>query len=161
MIKTAKVSAERASSDRPSVCTCLNVRRASRAITRIYDKALQPSNLKATQYSVLANIVHSGPLNISNLSRILKLDRTTLVRNLKSLESAGLTENVATSDPRERLVGISELGRNAVETALPHWKAVQKQIREHLGREHLEQLGVLVMALESLSQRDGDGSAGS
>lgn len=49
----------------PSICNCVNVRRASRAITRMYDKALEPADLKVTQYSALANIMHSGPLNSS------------------------------------------------------------------------------------------------
>lgn len=54
----------------PSICNCVNVRRASRAITRMYDKALEPADLKVTQYSALANIMHSGPLNISFFDKI-------------------------------------------------------------------------------------------
>lgn len=153
----AKPAADNKREKAPSVCTCVNLRRASRAITRIYDSALEPSNLKITQYSVLANILRSGPVSISNLSRILNLDRTTLVRNLKALEAAGYVENAAASDPRERLVAISATGRKAVETAFPYWQKAQKQIREHLGREHLELLGSLVTALEEISDELGIG----
>lgn len=134
----------------PSVCTCVNLRRASRAITRVYDKALEGSGLKVTQYSILANIKRSGPINVSNLSRILKLERTTLVRNLKSLEAAGYVEESASSDPRERVLAISETGRAVVDAATPLWQAVQRQVREHLGDEQLERLAVLVTALEEL-----------
>ena len=95
--------------------------------------------------------MRSGPLNVSSLARILKLERTTLVRNLKALEAAGLIEDVATSDPRERLIAISQSGREAVEAASPYWREVQRQLNEHLGAEQLEQLKSITIALEKLS----------
>jgi DNA-binding MarR family transcriptional regulator len=136
---------------RPSLCNCVNVRRASRAITRIYDKALEPADLKITQYSVLANVARSGPLNISKLARILKLDRTTLVRNLKSLEASAYIENAAVSDPRERAICITDSGRTLVEKAQPYWSMAQKQIEDFIGAEDLQQLNFLVTSLEKLS----------
>ena len=151
----AKHAPKKASANRPSICTCVNVRRASRAITRIYDKALEPTGLKITQYSVLANVAYSGPLNISKLARILKLDRTTLVRNLKSLEASGFIENTAVSDPRERAIGITESGRAVVEGARPYWSIAQKQVEDHIGADAIQQLNLLVTSLEKLS--DGSG----
>ena len=152
---TAKHPAKKASSKLPSVCNCVNLRRASRAITRVYDKALEPADLKITQYSVLANVAHSGPLNISKLAGILNLDRTTLVRNLKSLESSGFIENTPVSDPRERAIGVTESGRAVVERARPYWRIAQKQIKEQLGAEGLQQLTLLVTTLEKLSDDSG------
>jgi DNA-binding MarR family transcriptional regulator len=148
---TARPAAKKASTPRPSLCSCVNLRRASRAITRIYDRALEPAQLKITQYSVLANVARFGPLNISKLARILKLDRTTLVRNLKSLELSCYIENVPVSDPRERAICITESGRSLVERAQPYWSLAQKQIEENLGAEGVLQLNALVTALENLS----------
>src|SRR4051812_34403538 len=105
----------------PSACLCVNVRRASRAITRIYDQALEASGLKVTQFSLLKNIQAHGPLNITALGKLLMLDRTTLVRNLKPLETAGLIENSPSAAPRERRVGITRQGRQTVKAALSHW----------------------------------------
>lgn len=136
----------------PSICSCVNLRRASRAITRIYDKALEPVDLKITQYSVLANVARSGPLSSSNLARILRLDRTTLVRNLKSLEAAGfIEEHPEVTDPRERAIRITEAGRLIVERAKPLWGQAQQQIENHLGSTALQQLTALVTSLETLS----------
>lgn len=158
--KASPKASIKSSTDEPSVCTCVNVRRASRAITRVYDKALEPAHLKVTQYSVLANIMYSGPLNISNLARILKLDRTTLVRNLKSLESSGLVENTDVSDPRERAVCISEAGRSVLEKAKPYWRSAQMQIRDHIGADAIRQLGFLVLSLEKLLDPSADSDTG-
>jgi DNA-binding MarR family transcriptional regulator len=148
---TVKAAAKKAISLNPSACNCVNLRRASRAITRIYDKALAPADIKLPQFSVLANVARSGPLNVSKLARILKLDRTTLVRNLKSLEASGLVENADISDPRERAIRITEAGRSVVEKAQPYWFLAQKQIEEQLGADGLQQLRMLVTSLEKLS----------
>jgi DNA-binding MarR family transcriptional regulator len=148
---TVEGTVKKTSAAFPSTCSCINLRRASRAITRIYDKALAPAELKLTQYSVLANVARSGPLSISKLARILKLDRTTLVRNLKPLETAGFLENAEVSDPRERAIRITELGRTLVAKAQPFWILAQKQIEEQLGAAGLQELRSLVTSLEKLS----------
>jgi len=148
---SVKTAAKKAVSPNPSVCSCINLRRASRAITRIYDKALEPADIKLTQYSVLANVARSGPLSTSQLARILKLDRTTLVRNLKSLEASEFLENAEVSDPRERTIRITELGRSILAKAQPCWILAQKQIEEQLGAAGLLQLRLLVTSLEKLS----------
>lgn len=140
---------------KPSICVCLNVRRASRAITKIYDQALNSSGLKVTQFSVLKNIEAYGPLSTSTLAKLLMLDRTTLVRNLKLLESAGFIENSPSPDPRERQIGITDRGRRAIEEADIHWLAVQRQMKQQIGAENLKALGHLVTLLEGLA--DGPG----
>jgi DNA-binding MarR family transcriptional regulator len=134
----------------PSICACVNMRRASRAVTRLYDRALEPSGLKVTQYSVLANVMRSGPINVTRLAALLVLDRTTLVRNLKPLEAAGFLKETATRDPREKALEITAAGRDVVEAAAHHWKGVQTRLRDHLGTDLLDQLAVLVTALEEL-----------
>jgi DNA-binding MarR family transcriptional regulator len=153
---TPRPATKKAASHHPSPCCCVNLRRASRAITRIYDQALEPADLKITQYSVLANVALAGPLNISKLARILKLDRTTLVRNLKSLEASRYIENMPVSDPRERAIGITETGRELVKKARPYWVLAQKKIEENLGVDGLLQLNALVTSLEKLSDDDSD-----
>ena len=143
--------APRSPKQQPSVCACVNVRRASRAITKIYDQALESSGLKLTQFSLLKNIEAYGPLNISALGKLLVLDRTTLVRNLKLLETAGFIENTPSPDPRERQVSITEHGRQTVKRAMPQWREVQRQLSCHIGAEQLQVLGRLVTSLEGLA----------
>jgi DNA-binding MarR family transcriptional regulator len=142
---------------KPSMCVCMNVRRASRAITKIYDQALEGSGLKVTQFSLLKNINDKGPLNVSALAKLLMLDRTTLVRNLKPLESAGFIENTRSQDPRERQLGITEHGHETVMKALQHWKIVQRQIQKQLDPEVLSALDQAVTTLEQLAVAQGEG----
>ncbi len=146
---------EKNSVQAPSVCVCMNVRRASRAITKIYDQALEGSGLKVTQFSLLKNIDDKGPLNVSALAKLLMLDRTTLVRNLKPLESAQFIENTSSQDSRERQLTITEHGHETVLKALPHWKSVQRQIKKQIDPEVLSSLSLAVTALERFAIGQG------
>ncbi|WP_146739712.1 MarR family winged helix-turn-helix transcriptional regulator [Hyphomonas pacifica] len=64
--------------------------RAARRITREYDDALRPVGLTVTQFGLLNSVDRYEPDSISELADLLALDRTTLSRNLKPLEKAGL-----------------------------------------------------------------------
>jgi DNA-binding MarR family transcriptional regulator len=134
----------------------MNARRASRAITKIYDQALEESGLKITQFSLLKNIDAKGPLNVSALAKLLTLDRTTLVRNLKLLESARFIENTPSQYSRERQLTITELGHETVMKALPHWEGVQRQIKKNLDPDVLSALDRAVTALEWLAISQGE-----
>ena len=68
-----------------SSCNCINLRKASNNITKIYDTALAKVELKITQFSTLRNIQKLGKINLSDLSYLLELDRTTVLRNIKKL----------------------------------------------------------------------------
>lgn len=113
----------------PSVCNCTNMRRASRAMTQFYDKLLAPSGLKVTQYSLLNHLRRLGPLTMSELSKAIRLERTTLVRNLKPLERMGFVSITAEKASQANQVNITESGLKALETAIPYWNQAQEYIK--------------------------------
>ncbi|APG26404.1 hypothetical protein A7E78_00090 [Syntrophotalea acetylenivorans] len=134
-----------------SGCACMNMRRASRSITKIYDQALKASGLKSNQFSLLMAIKTNGPLNISALAKKQCLDRTTLVRNLKHLETNELIESTKTKDLRERQIIISKLGLQIFDKALPLWKTIQQEISDHIGTIPLQVFEQITISLESFS----------
>ena len=68
-----------------SFCYCISLRKASNNITKSYELALARVDLKITQFSSLKNIKKLGKTNISDLSYLVELARTTVVRNIKKL----------------------------------------------------------------------------
>ncbi len=54
-----------------TACTFANVRKASRALSQVYDAALQPAKLRATQFTVLATLSKQGPLPLSQLADVM------------------------------------------------------------------------------------------
>src|SRR3954465_8869802 len=81
-------------------CTCFNLRKASRAVTQLYDEFLRPSGLRATPFSLLMLIRGLGPLRITELAEEAVMDRTTLKRNLELLQREGLVHIASGEDAR-------------------------------------------------------------
>ena len=131
-------------------CGCFNTRKAARAVTRFYDGMLAPSGLKATQLTMLGAISISGPARMSELAEMLALDKTTLTRNLKLLEAAGLIAIAAGADRRARVVALTGAGTDALERALPRWREAQRRMAEHLGEARMRRLVDDLAELEHL-----------
>ena len=131
-------------------CTCGRLRRATRALTQLYDDAMAPSGLRVTQFSLLSTLAHEGPITISALASRQLLDRTALSRNLDPLLAAGLVEVVRGRDARTKEVGISRKGSAALRTAEPYWMRVQKEVTKRVGADKLETLIATLHDLEAL-----------
>lgn len=120
--------------DEFDVCTCLNLRKATRAVTQFYEGLLDPTGLKITQLPILAQAATLGPVTMTKLSDSLVMDRTTLTRNLQPLVRLGFVKVRAGEDRRARLVSATPEGLDALEAALPLWRKAQAEMLEHLGR---------------------------
>jgi DNA-binding MarR family transcriptional regulator len=121
-------------------CACFNLRKASRAITQLFDRALQPGGLRGTQFSILAVLFFIGSSTVTRLSNNLVMDRTTLTRNLRPLEHKGYIIITAGRDLRTRTVELTENGVKALGEAYPLWKEVQTKIIQKLGRKRFQSL---------------------
>ena len=75
-----------------SKCYCTNLRRSANAISDFYDNALKNAGLTVSQYYLLINLSRLGKANITHWAQRVGLDRSTMVRNIKPLESRGLIE---------------------------------------------------------------------
>ncbi len=116
-------------------CTCFTLRKAARAVTQTYDKALKPSGLRATQFSLLTVVAKLGPVGIKDLAKALVMDRTTLGRNLKVLSDRGLLEIGEGDDRRYRPITITARGQEALDLALPLWEQAQTRMANGLGHD--------------------------
>jgi DNA-binding MarR family transcriptional regulator len=116
-------------------CLCTGLRQTAHAMTEIYDKALSPSGLKITMFRVVRRLSEAGEPTISELAKIVGLDRSSLGRNLKVLEREELVTFVGSTDERSKIVQLTSKGIKALETALPLWRGVQKRMKSSLGAE--------------------------
>ena len=131
-------------------CACGRLRRATRALTQLYDDAMAPSGLRVTQFSLLRTLAREGPLRISDLASSTLLDRTALSRNLDPLIARGLVASVRGRDGRTRDVALTAPGERAVRDASPHWRRAQALVRRRLGARKLDTLIETLGDLESL-----------
>jgi DNA-binding MarR family transcriptional regulator len=134
----------------PSPCNCLNVRRASRAVTGFYDRVLRPSGLTVAQLGLLWSLKRAEAGTICSLAGAMRIDRTTLNRNLKPLAEAGLLTVSPGRDSRTRQVTLTDAGREAVVRGAALWLEAQAALKEYLGEEDLARLTALLAKLEAL-----------
>ena len=116
-------------------CLCTGLRQAALAVTQIYDEALGPSGLKITMFRLLRRISEAGGPTISELARIVGLDRSTLGRNLKVLERLGHVQLSGGEDERSKVVSLTARGKGRLEKALPLWAKAQRSMQARLGNE--------------------------
>jgi DNA-binding MarR family transcriptional regulator len=114
-------------------CACFNLRRAARAITQLYDRALAPSGLRATQFTLLVALARAGAVPFTTLASALGMDRTTLTRNVGPLARDGLLTMRPGPDRRVKLVEITGRGRKTLAGAIPLWERAQRRITGGLG----------------------------
>lgn len=124
----------------PDACTCFNLRKAARAVTQLYDDALRPSGLRATQFSLLTTIGLARRVSISELADLAVMDRTTLARNLTLLEREGLIRSEAGDDARVREVSLTPTAREKLAVARACWLKIQGQMVDRLGNGRTERL---------------------
>jgi DNA-binding MarR family transcriptional regulator len=131
-------------------CACQGVRRSARTITQLYDHALAPVGLKATQLPILVALELHGPVPLSPVAEGLVMDRTTLTRNLRALQAKNFVTVSSGSDRRVRLLALTRQGRKLLAEALKLWKVAQAEVKTSFGDERLDDL---LGELSALTQR--------
>jgi DNA-binding MarR family transcriptional regulator len=128
----------------------MNIRRASRAVTQFYDEVVKPSGLTVAQLSLLRQLEMTESITISELAKIMRIDRTTLNRNMKPLSDAEFIAINPGKDSRTRQIVLTETGRAAVVKGWELWGEAQAALNEYMGEEDLAKLIVLLSKLEAI-----------
>ena len=121
-------------------CMCANFRRTTRALTQLYENALRPLGLRATQFTILQALSLAGEVTQSQLGGILAMDSTTLTRTLRIMDREGWIAERRGQDQRERRLRLSKAGETQFKRALPAWEKVQSQLRRQLGEQSWKNL---------------------
>ena len=121
-------------------CACANLRRASRAVTQVYDVQMRDVGLTIAQFTLLQTLSLAGKITQTRLGRILVLDSTTLSRTLRVLERKGWISRGSGEDRRERQIKLTGAGRSKFRAAVPHWNRAQKLILARVGRRRWDAL---------------------
>jgi DNA-binding MarR family transcriptional regulator len=124
-------------------CFCLASRQAARKITRLFDAVMQESGIRATQFTILSQLMLRGEMPVGKLAGFLGMERTTLTRNLALLEAERWISTKPGEDPRARMIAITVQGRGMVRRGFPYWSKAQAQAGKMLGADGQAALKVL------------------
>lgn len=140
-------------------CTCARLRSLSRRITAVYNRALAPSGMRVTQYSLLVSLRRSGPTSMSRLAESMDMDRTTLTRNLRPLLAAGwLRMQSDPDDARVRRVVLTAKGEAHLAEARGCWRRAQDEVASIIDAQDLGRLHQLIDHYIPLFRPAADGA---
>jgi DNA-binding MarR family transcriptional regulator len=125
---------------KPKGCTNLKLRQLSRVVTRHYDRHVAGVGLKNTQYSLLSHIVLLGPIRPTDLARQMRVEASTLTRNLQPLIAQGWVRQQAGDDARSHLVEATDAGRAKRAEGQRAWKQAQLELNRRLGAGRVAEL---------------------
>lgn len=117
-------------------CASLNFRRTARAVTKLYDQALQSSGMRSTQFAILVGVRKAQPISIGALGDTLVIDPTTLTRSLRLLQKEGLLTVSNRGEKRQRFVSLTAKGEEALGRAIPLWREIQARFVDTIGGEY-------------------------
>jgi DNA-binding MarR family transcriptional regulator len=144
---------------KPQGCTNLKLRQLSRVVTRHYDAFVAATGLKNTQYSLLSHVVLLGPIRPSDLAQRMRLDASTLTRNLQPLVAQGWLRLGPGEDARSRLVEATDEGRAKRAEGQRAWKQAQLALNARLGPERVAALHALLdECIERFEDEETDAS---
>ncbi len=126
-------------------CNCLSLRQAARHVSQFYDQQLAPFGLTLNQYTILVRLSVLGGAPITQVAQDLVMDRTTLTRNIKPLQAAGLlTQKPSDSDRRSQYLFLTPAGEQVFTLATPAWAAAQARYEQQVGAQQAAALRQLL-----------------
>lgn len=132
-------------------CACTTLRKASRAVTRLYDEAMAQTGVSIAQFALLRAIARGEPLPLARLADQQVMDRTTLYRALGPLERHGwiATKN---SDGRAKAVRLTDAGRQVMADATHVWERAQAGLIGKVGSNEWQGLAASLARVVTASQ---------
>lgn len=131
-------------------CTNTALRRAARRLGQLYDDALAPLNLKATQIGLMAEIARlsasggeTGP-TLQDLAAKLAIQISALTHALRPLVRDGLVELQPDAEDRRIKHGVlTRLGKKRLSEALVYWSEANNRVEVVLGSNTAAKLRAL------------------
>lgn len=134
---------------------CANFRRTARALTQVYEEALRPLGLRATQLTILQVLSRAGEVSQRQLGEMLAMDSTSLTRTLAIMARKVWIEEQRGEDRRERRIRLSAAGEANLKRAMPVWEKVQSRLRGKLGKQKWGSLLQLTHHVTEVSRTQG------
>ena len=132
-------------------CLATRVRQLSRIVTRVYDDALRPLGITASQYTLLAQLASRDAITAVEIGHDLDIEKSTLSRNLKRLLALGHIIMDPPAGRRGRGLHLTPKGQAVLKDAYPVWLDAQKKTVGAMGSDSRSVLDGLLSHAERLA----------
>ncbi len=133
-----------------ATCLATRVRQLSRIITRVYDDAMRPLGITASQYTLLTQLASRDGITAVEIGHELDIEKSTLSRNLKRLLALGHIVMDPPAGRRGRGLHLTPKGQAVLKGAYPVWLDAQRRTTGIMGAESRAVLDGLLAQAERL-----------
>lgn len=131
-------------------CLATRVRQLSRIVTRLYDDAMRPLGITASQYTLLAQLASRDGITAVEIGHDLDIEKSTLSRNLKRLLALSLIIMDPPAGRRGRGLHLTPKGQAVLKDAFPVWQQAQARTIGVMGEETRDTMDGLLKRAEKL-----------
>lgn len=133
------------------MCIATRVRQLSRIITRVYDDAMRPHGITASQYTLLTQLAQRDGITAVEIGFALDIEKSTLSRNLKRLLALQLIIMDPPAGRKGRGLHLTPKGQAVIKDAFPVWREAQHRATQVMGANSHETLDGLLHQAEKLA----------
>ena len=123
-----------------SDCIAVRVRLINRVVTAIYDEALRPHGIRVSQGNILVAVARMGEARPAEVCRLLRLEKSTLSRDVEVMKGKGWLESDPPSGGRNQVLRITSEGLDLLARSQPAWEAAQAEARQLIGDSGVDAL---------------------
>jgi len=121
-------------------CLSVRLRLINRMVGMIYDEALRPHGIKASQLNILVAVSAFGKVTSRQLCRVLHMDTSTSSRALARLRKNRWLQVEPSGDGKILKIKITKAGFKKIEQVYPDWQRAQAKALETLGESTSEMI---------------------
>ena len=116
-------------------CIAVRVRMINRVITALYDEALRPFALRISQANILSAVGHMGESRPADLSRILRIEKSTLSRDVELMKQNGWLKSDPPEGGRNQTIRLTSGGARLLGRIQPSWEKAQAEAKLLIGAD--------------------------
>jgi DNA-binding MarR family transcriptional regulator len=118
-------------------CVAVRLRLLTRAVTKLYNKALRPYGLTTSQMNILVAVSCLGEAKPQEVCHALHLEKSSLSRDLTRMRDQGWIDDIRGEDGRATLLRVNAAGKKLLEKAFPAWQKAQDEAKALLGEKEI------------------------
>ena len=150
-VATASADIGQIAESTSAVCISTRVRQLSRIVTRVYDDALRPMGITASQFTLLTQLAQQDGITAVEIGHSLDIEKSTLSRNLKRLLALGHLTMDPPAGRRGRGLHLTPKGEAVIQKAYPVWMDAQSRTIQTMGVQSRSTLDELLVQAEKLA----------
>ena len=121
-------------------CYSVRLRLLNRVVAAIFDEALRPHKIRASQLNILVAVAAYGPVTIQKLCRVMHMDASTFSRALSRLKARLWVDTEPSGEGKILLIRAATQGFEIIKQVHPDWQKAQEKVAAVLGEPTVEKI---------------------